>query len=86
MRKLNFKPFIDLRGCRTQEALERVTELIDEAMVLGVSEVSVLHGKGDGILKEEIRKYLRAGYGGLLSFADADEESGGAGITTVKMT
>jgi DNA mismatch repair protein MutS2 len=83
MRRLNFKPYIDVRGCRTPDAIERVTELVDEAMVLGVNEVSILHGKGNGILKDEIRKYLYSCYGKLLLFSDASEESGGAGITLV---
>ena len=85
MRRLNFKPYIDVRGCRTPDAIERVTELVDEAMVLGVNEVSVLHGKGNGILKDEIRKYLYSCYGNLLLLSDASEESGGAGITMVKV-
>jgi DNA mismatch repair protein MutS2 len=85
VRRLNFKPYIDLRGCRATEAIEQVRELLDEAMVLGVYELSILHGKGNGILKNEIRKYLQASYRGLIAFTDASEEAGGAGITIVSI-
>ena len=85
VRRLNFKPYIDLRGRRASDAVEQAQELIDEALILGVHEVSILHGKGNGILKEEIRKYLRANYRDILSLSDAGEEAGGAGITIVSI-
>ncbi|MDR2026621.1 MAG: Smr/MutS family protein [Prevotellaceae bacterium] len=51
---------------------------------MGISEVRILHGKGTGILKEEIRRYLKT-FGNTLTFFDEQEESGGAGITVVKL-
>lgn len=82
-KRLNFKPGLDVRGMRTTDALERVVAFIDEAMMLGIGEVKILHGKGNGILREEIRKYLST-FGSLLSYRDENVDMGGAGITVVK--
>lgn len=84
-KRLNFKPTLDVRGCRTIDALDQVVAFIDEALMFGISEVSILHGKGNGILKQEIRTYLRT-FGGLLKCSDAMEEAGGAGITIVRFS
>lgn len=83
-RRLNFKPSIDLRGERLQPALEIVQRFIDDATMVGVGEVTILHGKGNGVLREEIRKYLRT-VPSVKSCADEDINRGGAGITVVKM-
>ena len=83
-RKLNFKPSIDIRGMHLDEAIPTVTTFIDDAMMLGVSEVSILHGKGNGVLKEEIRKFLKI-TPGVVSFADEHVERGGSGITIVHL-
>ncbi len=83
-RKLNFKPNIDIRGERLMEALEIVSRFIDDALMVGIGEVKILHGKGNGILKEEIRKYLRT-VPGVLSCKDEDIQFGGSGITVVKL-
>lgn len=83
-RKLNFKTSIDIRGERLDEALDSVERFIDDAVMLNVGEVKILHGKGNGILKEEIRKYLRT-IGGVASFEDEDIRYGGSGITVVHL-
>ena len=83
-RKLNFKPSIDIRGMHLDEAIPTVTTFIDDAMMLGVPEVSILHGKGNGVLKEEIRKFLKI-TPGVVSFADEHVERGGSGITIVHL-
>lgn len=83
-RKLNFKQNIDLRGERASEALERVEDFIDDAIMLGISEVRILHGKGTGALKEEIRRYL-GGVREVASATDEHVELGGSGITVVKL-
>ncbi len=83
-RRLNFKQNIDLRGMRAAEALERVQEFMDDAIMVGVSEVRILHGKGTGALKEEIRRYLRT-LPDVESAADEHVDLGGAGITVVKL-
>ena len=58
-RKLNFKTELDVRGARLNDALDIVTHYIDDAMMLGMSSVRIIHGKGTGVLREEIQKYLR---------------------------
>jgi DNA mismatch repair protein MutS2 len=81
-RKLNFKDHIDVRGMRATEALEAVEDLVDDALMVGVSSVTILHGKGTGALKEEIRRYLRT-VRDVATVADDHADRGGAGITIV---
>lgn len=83
-RRINFSQQIDVRGMRVSEALDATQEFIDDAIMLGFNEVRILHGKGTGALKEEIRKYLRT-VDLVSSVKDEHEESGGAGITVVKL-
>ena len=81
-RKLNFRDNIDLRGMRVDEALDAVQNFVDDAIMVGVDSISILHGKGSGALKEEIRRYLRT-VPSVSSFADEHADRGGAGITVV---
>lgn len=81
-RKLNFRDTIDVRGMRAVEALEAVEDLVDDALMVGVSSVTILHGKGTGALKEEIRRYLRT-VKDVATIADDHADRGGAGITLV---
>lgn len=81
-RKLNFRDTIDVRGMRASEALEAVEDLVDDALMVGVSGVTILHGKGTGALKEEIRRYLRS-VNDVATIADDHADRGGAGITVV---
>ena len=81
-RKLNFKDHIDVRGMRAAEAVEAVRNFIDDALMVGVGSVTILHGKGTGALKEEIRRYLRT-VPDVESAVDEHADRGGAGITVV---
>ena len=81
-RKLNFKDHIDVRGMRASEAVEAVQSFIDDALMVGVGSVTILHGKGTGALKEEIRRYLRT-VPDIAGVADEHADRGGAGITVV---
>lgn len=83
-RRLNFKPSIDIRGERLNEAMDIVSRFIDDALMIGIGEVKILHGKGNGVLKEEIRKYLRT-VPGVVECKDEDIQYGGSGITIVKL-
>lgn len=83
-RKLNFKDNIDVRGMRASEALEAVENFVDDAVMVGVTEIRILHGKGTGALKEEIRRYLRSNPG-VASASDAHADRGGSGITIVEL-
>lgn len=82
-RNLNFKREIDVRGMRGDEALQAVTYFIDDAIIVNVEQVRILHGTGTGILRELIRKYLKT-IPAVSSFADEHVQFGGAGITVVK--
>lgn len=81
-RKLNFRDHIDVRGMRAAEAVEEVRDFIDDAVMVGVGTVTILHGKGTGALKEEIRRYLRS-VPEIVSATDEHADRGGAGITVV---
>ncbi len=82
--RLYFKPDIDLRGKRGEEALALVTEFIDQAVMVQARELRILHGKGNGILREMIRQYLNT-IDVVEWFGDEHIESGGAGITVVRI-
>jgi DNA mismatch repair protein MutS2 len=83
-KKLNFKPDIDVRGQRAEEALSNIQAFIDEAIMVGSSNLRILHGKGYGILKELIRNYLKS-EPAVKSFRDEHVQFGGAGITIVEL-
>ncbi len=83
-KRLNFKTEIDVRGQRGEEAVQTIQAFIDDAIMLDYSELRILHGKGNGILKEMIRGYLKAEpY--VKSVRDEHVQFGGAGITVVEL-
>ena len=83
-KKLQFKQDIDVRGMRGDEAIQAVTYFIDDAILLGVSRVRILHGTGTGILRTLIRDYLKT-VPGVRHFQDEHVQFGGAGITVVDL-
>ena len=83
-RKLNFKQDIDVRGMRGDEAINAITYYIDDAILVGVSRVRILHGTGSGILRQLIRQYL-ATIPNVTHFRDEHVQFGGAGITVVDL-
>ena len=83
-KKLSFKQDIDVRGMRGDEALQAVTYFIDDAILVGVSRVRILHGTGTGILRTLIRQYLQT-VPGVRHFQDEHVQFGGAGITVVDL-
>ena len=78
----NFRLTLDVRGKRAEEAFMLVQRYIDEAVLLNMSEVNILHGKGNGVLRDLIRKYLH-GINEVRSISDEEIERGGNGITVV---
>ena len=80
----HFNLTLDVRGQRGDEAVDNVAKYIDEANLLSIKEVSILHGKGNGILRKLIREYLSK-QSCMQSFSDASLETGGAGITRVTL-
>ena len=83
-RKLNFKQDIDVRGMRGDEAISAVTYFIDDAILVGMPRVRILHGTGTGILRQLIRQYL-ATIPNVTHFRDEHVQFGGAGITVVDL-
>jgi DNA mismatch repair protein MutS2 len=83
-RTANFRISIDVRGKRAEETETLIQRYIDEAVMLRVPEISILHGKGNGVLRSVIRTYL-SGVHEVQNFEDAPLESGGSGITIVTL-
>jgi len=83
-KKLHFKQDLDVRGMRGDEALQAVTYFVDDAILVGMSRVRILHGTGTGILRQLIRQYLQT-VNGVAHFQDEHVQFGGAGITVVDL-
>ncbi len=91
-RKLAFNRTLDMRGMRADEALETIIAYIDDAIMVGAEEVTILHGTGTGAVKQVVRDYLqekshamRKRGTGTITFHDGDPDRGGAGITIVEL-
>ncbi len=82
-RAVEFSQQLDVRGMRAQEAFEAVQQFIDSAIMVGSRKVRILHGKGTGALKEEVRRYLKSEPAVSRAY-DENVEFGGAGITVVE--
>ena len=83
-KKLHFRPELDVRGMRGEEALSAVHYFIDDAILLEQHRVRILHGTGTGALRTVIRQYLDT-VGGVTHYRDEDIRFGGAGITVVEI-
>ena len=83
-RKQNFHQDIDVRGMRGDEAIDTVMHFIDDAILIGLSRVRILHGTGTGILRQLIRQYL-ATVPNVKKAKDEHVQFGGAGITVVDL-
>ncbi len=83
-RKQNFHQDIDVRGMRGDEALDTVMHFLDDAILVGMSRVRILHGTGTGILRQLIRQYLNT-VPNVVRAKDEHVQFGGAGITVVDL-
>ena len=83
-KKLNFRPEIDLRGMRADEALTATAYFIDDAIQCEQSRVRILHGTGTGALRTLVRNHLGT-VNGVRRFHDEHVQFGGAGITVVEL-
>lgn len=77
-----FKPEIDIRGYNVQEAVAELDKYIDDAIMINVSQVRVIHGKGTGLLKKGVEEYLSA-HSLVKSFEEAAANEGGSGATII---
>ena len=76
----DFYPELDVRGMRTEDALQKIELVLDRAVMIGYPTLKIIHGKGDGILRKFIRDYLRK-YSHVSRFEDEHADRGGDGIT-----
>ena len=83
-RKQNFHQDLDVRGMRGDEAIDTVMHFIDDAILIGMSRVRILHGTGTGILRQLIRQYLNT-VPNVKRAKDEHVQFGGAGITVVDL-
>ena len=81
---LNFTGEIDVRGLRGDECMQIIGLFIDDALVANASRVRILHGTGNGILRQLIRQYLNT-IPEVTSYRDENPQFGGAGITVVDL-
>ena len=79
-----FRQELDVRGLRADEALNQVQYFIDDAILVGARQVRILHGKGNGILRQLIRQYLGS-VPNVTNYRDEHVQFGGAGITVVEL-
>lgn len=82
---ISFKPYIDVRGERSEDALKKIENLVDTAIMLNHRELKILHGRGNGILRQNIRQYLKT-IPQVKEFFDEDIRFGGDGITIVRLS
>src|SRR5699024_5385141 len=78
------KPSIEIRGMRGREAMKKVEQYLDNAIASGRNEVDIIHGKGEGILKNLVHKYLDD-RPEVKGYEMAPVTRGGAGCTIVKL-
>ncbi|HBH08192.1 MAG TPA: endonuclease MutS2 [Rikenellaceae bacterium] len=83
-RRLAFSPELDVRGERVSDALDIVMHYIDDAIMLNIGSVRIIHGKGTGALRDELQKYLRT-IPGVTSVRDEQVQFGGSGVTIVTL-
>lgn len=81
-RQSQFKPELDVRGMRTHEALPEIDQWIDSAIILGMTNLRLVHGKGDGILRTEIRRHLKP-HPSVLSIDYERVDMGGEGVSLI---
>jgi DNA mismatch repair protein MutS2 len=81
---MDYSPNLDLRGKRGEEVLPLIQTFIDEGFMLGVKNLRIVHGKGDGILREVSRNLLRS-MAQVGKLEDEHADRGGAGVTLVTL-
>lgn len=83
--KAEFSPRIDIRGMRADEAASCVSRLLDQAVLFGEKHIEILHGKGNGILRQTVRSILSKNPH-VADFYDQREEFGGTGVTLAELS
>ena len=81
-RMADFSPILDVRGQRAEDALTQLMAFVDDAIMLGIPEIKIIHGRGNGILKQVLRDYLRS-VKEVASISNEHVERGGDGVSLV---
>jgi DNA mismatch repair protein MutS2 len=81
-KRISFSPSLDIRGKRVDEVLAILDPFLDTAILLGQSQLKILHGKGEGVLRKIVREHLKK-YKEVASVADEHVDRGGDGITLI---
>lgn len=79
-KRANFNSNLDIRGNRAEEVIPRLETWVDEAAMFGASELRIVHGKGNGVLREVVRNYLKT-HPSVSHFEEEHIERGGSGVT-----
>ncbi len=83
-RQSDFSSVLDIRGKRVEEVIPLLTRFMDDAVLLSQSQVKILHGKGEGVLRKVAREYLKK-LKGVEAFNDEHADRGGDGMTIVTL-
>ena len=83
-KRLNLGFQVDIRGFRAEEAIAKMDNIIDQALLVGQNELRIVHGKGNGVLRKVIREHLKK-YGDVDTMEDEHADRGGDGVTIVKL-
>jgi DNA mismatch repair protein MutS2 len=75
---------IDIRGLRKEEAMIRLEQFVDKALVAGLGQVEIIHGKGNGTLKTLVADILKS-YAIPYDLSHPPNERGGDGVTLVAL-
>ncbi len=81
-KRISFSPSLDIRGKRVEEVIPILDPFLDTAILLGQSDLKILHGKGEGVLRKVVREHLKR-YKEVASISDEHVDRGGDGITLV---
>lgn len=84
LKMMDFSPNLDIRGKRGEEILSLVQNFIDDGFMLGLKDLRIVHGKGDGILRDLTRNLLR-GMNSVAKIEDEHADRGGSGVTLVTL-
>lgn len=80
----NVKSELDLRGKNIEEAIFEIDKFLDDAYIVGLKEVSLIHGKGTGVLRQGVQEYLRK-HKFIKKFRDGEFNEGGLGVTIAQL-
>ena len=83
-RKSGVSNSLSIRGCRAEEALDKTDKYLDDAALAGLESVSIVHGKGTGVLREIVTDLL-SDHPHVANFRMGNENEGGQGVTVVEL-